>query len=82
MPYDGPGIYIDYEGAFQRIIGVGQMGNTNEKIVIYHSYSIHHDLPLMAEGIDFICCPLDAEDGEDAFNDRVENGQHRFVKVA
>lgn len=81
MPYEGPGIYVHYKGGFYRVLGVGQMESTQEKVVIYHSYNINFDLPRMSEGVDFICRPLDPEDGEDAFNCRTEDGRHRFVKV-
>ena len=82
MPYEGPGIYVHYKGDFYRVLGVGIMEKTHEKVVIYHSYSIDHDLPRMAQGVDFICRPLDSEDGQDAFNDRTDDGRHRFVKIA
>jgi hypothetical protein len=82
MPYDGPGIYLHHKGGFYRVIGVGKMEKTHETVVIYHSYNLDYDLPRMASGIDFVCRPLDAEDGEDAFNVPANNGQHRFVKVA
>lgn len=82
MPYDGPGIYLHHKGGFYRVIGVGKLEKTHEKVVIYHSYNLDHDLPRMAEGVDFVCRPLDAEDGEDAFNVQADNGQHRFVKIS
>lgn len=82
MPYDGPGVYLHYKGGFYRVLGVGRMEATHEKVVIYHSYNIDHDLPRVSEGVDFVCCSLDADDGEDAFNEQTLDGRHRFVKVS
>jgi hypothetical protein len=82
MPYEGPGIYRHYKGGCYRVLGVGRMEKTHEKVVIYHSYNLDYELPRMAEGVDFVCRPLDAEDGEDAFNDKLASGENRFVKVS
>lgn len=80
--YEGPGIYQHYKGGYYRVIGIGQLEATHEKVVIYHSYNIEHDRRRFENGVDFVCRPLNAEDGEDAFNTRADNGQLRFYKIA
>jgi hypothetical protein len=80
--YDGPGIYQHYKGGYYRVIGVGQHESTHARMVIYHSYNLEYDLPRMREHIEFVCRPLNAEDGPDPFNTRLANGQMRFVKIA
>lgn len=79
--YDGPGIYQHYKGGYYRVIGVGKHESSGALVVIYHSYNIDYDLPRFVEGVDFVCRPLNHEDGNDAFNTRILNGQARFVKL-
>jgi hypothetical protein len=72
MPYFGPGIYEHYKGGHYRAVGLGQHESTGAKFVIYHSYSVEHDLKRFVEGVDFVIRPLNLIDGEDAWNDLVE----------
>lgn len=81
MFYEGPGIYQHWKGGHYRVIGVAMHESTGAKVVIYHSYSIAHDTARIKEGVDFVCRPLNARDGENAFNTRSESGQPRFVKI-
>jgi len=84
MSYEGPGIYRHYKGGHYRVIGVAKHESTGAKGVIYHSYSVNHDLSRWMAGIDFVIRPLNAEDGDDPFNSIVELGElrlERFTKI-
>jgi hypothetical protein len=83
--YEGPGIYMHYKGGHYRVIGVAKHESTSQKLVIYHSYSVGHDLGRWMEGVDFVARPLNSDDGDDAFNKPVRPGSEsqapRFQKV-
>ena len=66
--YDGPGIYKHYKGGYYRVLGVAKHESNCDKVVIYHSYSVEHDLGRWMEGVDFVARPLDEADGDNAFN--------------
>ena len=70
--YDGPGIYKHYKGGYYRVLGVAKHESDDKKFVIYHSYSVDHDLSRWMDGVDWVARPLSASDGPDAFNDLVE----------
>lgn len=72
MPYFGPGIYEHYKGGHYRVVGLGQHESTGAKFVIYHSYSVDHDLKRFVDGIDFVIRPLNSIDGGDAWNENVQ----------
>ncbi|HVI80836.1 MAG TPA: DUF1653 domain-containing protein [Candidatus Acidoferrum sp.] len=80
--YEGAGIYRHYKGDCYRVIGIGKHESTHVKVVIYHSYNVEHEVSRWIDGVDFVCRPLNAEDGDDAFNTRAANGMPRFVKLA
>lgn len=69
MSYDGPGIYQHYKGGYYRVLGVAKHESSDIKLVIYHSYSLDHDMSRWMEGVDWVARPLNQEDGPDAFND-------------
>lgn len=83
--YEGPGIYQHYKGGYYRVLGVAQSEYCDQRFVIYHSYSVPHDLARLRSKIDFVARPLNSADGPDAFNEsiRVDFGEHlpRFHKV-
>ena len=72
MSYEGPGIYEHYKGGYYRVLGVAKHESYGIKIVIYHSYSVEHDIGRWMEGVDFVARPLNGEDGEDPFNGNVQ----------
>jgi hypothetical protein len=83
MSYDGPGIYRHYKGGHYRVLGVAQHESTGAKTVIYHSYSVEHDLGRWMDGVEFVARPLNIGDGPDAFNEPHDGGMapvERFVK--
>jgi hypothetical protein len=69
--YDGPGIYRHYKGGYYRVLGVAKHESTASKLVIYHSYSVDHDMDRWMDGVDWVARPLNTEDGSDAFNQGV-----------
>lgn len=82
--YTGPGIYRHYKGGHYRVLGVGKHESTGAQLVVYHSYSIEHDLDRWMHGVDFVLRPLSVGDGPDAFNEPVRIGEdlvERFQKV-
>jgi hypothetical protein len=81
MPYEGPGIYRHYKGGFYRVIGIAEHESNGTRLVIYHSYNIEHDISQATRGNNFIARPLNAEDGDDAWNTPVEDNRARFVKL-
>lgn len=79
--YDGPGIYRHYKGGHYRVLGIAKNEATGQLTVVYHSYSVEHDLDRWMQGADFVNRPLNQADcpgGEgDAFNDLVTiTGEH------
>jgi hypothetical protein len=66
--YSGPGIYQHYKGGYYRVLGVSQHESGGQRLVIYHSYSVEHEVERMREDVDFVARPLNAADGEDPFN--------------
>jgi len=87
MSYDGPGIYQHYKGGYYRVFGVAKHESNSAMLVIYHSYSVEHDLSRWMQGADFVARPLNIEDlrtpdDHDPFNgESAKPGQQRFVKV-
>lgn len=82
--YEGPGIYRHYKGGYYRVLGVARHEGTHHKFVIYHSYSVEHDLDRWMENVDYVARPLNKLDGFNAFNfpvNRAETEEPRFVKV-
>lgn len=83
--YEGPGIYKHYKGGHYKVLGLARHEDTTARLVIYHSYSLAHELERVVVGIDFIARPLEPMDGESAFNTPVRcgtrNEEPRFVKV-
>ena len=69
--YDGPGIYRHYKGGYYRVLGVAKHESDGKKLVIYHSYSVDHDMDRWMDGVDWVARPLNAEDGPDPFNEMV-----------
>lgn len=69
--YDGPGIYRHYKGGYYRVLGVAKHESDGFCTVIYHSYSVEHDLDRWMEGADYVARPLNREDGIDPFNEMV-----------
>jgi hypothetical protein len=88
--YDGPGIYRHYKGGHYRVLGVARHESNGSKMVIYHSYSVEHDLDRWMDGADWVARPLNAEDvraeDRDPFNEPVRIGSEsqapRFTKVS
>lgn len=83
--YQGPGIYRHYKGGHYRVIGVARPEAGGPMVVIYHSYSVEHDLDRWMQGADFVSRPLDSAPGVDAFNDMHDGGMFpvpRFEKVS
>jgi len=66
--YEGPGIYRHYKGGYYRVLGVAKHESRGTETVIYHSYSIDHDLDRFMQGVDFVARPLNEVDGPDPFN--------------
>jgi hypothetical protein len=89
MMYGGPGIYRHYKGGHYRVLGVARHESNGAKLVIYHSYSVEHDLERWMEGVEFVARPLNMEDvrseDRDPFNEPVRIGSEsqtaRFLKV-
>jgi hypothetical protein len=69
--YRGPGIYRHYKGGYYRAIGVGRPETDGPLVVVYHSYSVEHDLDRWMQGVDFVTRPLESVPGVDAWNDLV-----------
>jgi hypothetical protein len=88
MSYAGPGLYRHYKGGHYRVLGVAVHESTGAKLVIYRSYDVGHELERAGFGVDFVARPLNTEDGEDAFNERVRvddigsGMEPRFMRVA
>jgi hypothetical protein len=78
--YEGPGLYRHYKGGYYRAIGIAEHESMGTRMVIYHSYDIEHDISRATRGINFMARPLNAEDGEDAWNVYVDD-KPRFVKL-
>ena len=71
MSYQGPGIYKHYKGGYYRVVGTAKHESNGTYLVIYHSYSVDHDLSRWMDGVDWVARPLNATDGQDAFNQDV-----------
>lgn len=71
MNWEGPGIYQHYKGGHYRALGVARHESSGAKEVVYHSYSIEHDMGRWMDGVDFVARPLNEEDGADAWNTEV-----------
>jgi len=72
--YTGPGIYYHYKGGHYLVFGVAQHeARPANKMVIYRSYDIHHEMNRATEDVDFVARPLESfgSPGVDAFNDMV-----------
>lgn len=79
--YEGPGLYRHYKGGYYRVVGLAEHESTGAKLVVYHSYNIEHDISRATRGANFVVRPLNAEDGDDAWNTHVEDNKPRFVKL-
>lgn len=66
--YEGPGIYQHYKGGYYRVLGIAKHESTDVELVIYHSYSVEHDLARWQDGVEFVARPLNDSDGEHPFN--------------
>jgi hypothetical protein len=71
MSYQGPGIYKHYKGGYYRVVGTAKHESDGNYLVIYHSYSVDHDLSRWMDGVDWVARPLNVTDGQDAFNQDV-----------
>jgi Protein of unknown function (DUF1653) len=69
MSYEGPGIYRHYKGGYYRVVGTAKHESDGTYLVIYHSYSVDHDLSRWMDGVDWVARPLNPTDGADCFND-------------
>jgi hypothetical protein len=78
MSYEGPGRYRHYKGGTYVVLGVAEDELTHSfREVIYRSESAEHEARRAGRGADFICRPLNAIDGADAFNEPAG----RFTKI-
>jgi hypothetical protein len=72
MSYEGPGVYRHYKGGIYIALGVAEYEATRAKVgVVYFSCSTAHEAFRAARGVQFICRPLNSEDGPDAWNEMV-----------
>lgn len=81
--YDGQGIYRHYKGGYYRALGIAQHESTGLMTVIYHSFSLDHELDRASRGVQFIARPLNDSDGADAWNSQVyfQGRFQRFERI-